>query len=35
MSVAEREGCHGLEYQKEANSVGRDTALSVNNFSND
>jgi hypothetical protein len=30
MIVAEREGCHGTEYQKYTNSVGRDIALGVN-----
>jgi hypothetical protein len=29
MIVAEREGCHGPEYQKDVNSVGRDIALGV------
>jgi hypothetical protein len=29
MFVAEREGCHGPECQKDANSVGRAIALGV------
>jgi hypothetical protein len=29
MFVAEREGCHGPEYQKDANYVGRAIALGL------